>query len=235
MLYLIRHGQASFGQNNYDKLSPMGVLQAGLLGEHLLDTRVFPDAVYAGEMTRQLHTAGAVRECFVKRGFTTPEPVVLRGLNEFDTTAVITSQIHDMQREDPSLNEHLLGMYQDKESFKKVFEGAMLRWVSGTMDRPGTETWKEFTGRVTGALARIMDEQGKGKTVFVFTSGGPIAASLQYVLALSPEKAIRHNWQIVNSSYTKYMYNSGRITMAGFNCITHLEMDQDRARLISYR
>jgi broad specificity phosphatase PhoE len=235
MLYLIRHGQASFGQDNYDKLSPMGVAQAGILGEHLLDMRVFPDAVYSGRMSRQLDTAREARERYAARGVAMPEPTVLDGLNEFDTTAVITTQIKDMLREDPSLEGHLSRMYQDKESFKRVFEGAMLRWVSGDLDRPGTETWAEFTGRVTGALTRIMEEQGKGRTVFVFTSGGPIAASLQLVLSLSPEKAIRHNWQIVNSSYTKYMYNAGRITMAGFNCTAHLEMDQDRSRLISYR
>lgn len=235
MLYLIRHGQASFGQKNYDRLSPTGIAQAGILGEHLCGIRVTPDAVYSGRMSRQLDTAREVRACYEKRGVVLPEPVVLEGLDEFDSTAVIMSQIHDMQREDPALEEHLFRMYQDKESFKKVFEGAMLRWVSGTMDRPGTETWKEFTARVTGALSRIMEEQGKGRTVFVFTSGGPIAASLQHVLSLSPEKAIRHNWQIVNTSYTKYMYNAGRITMAGFNCITHLEMDQDRSRLITYR
>lgn len=235
MIYLIRHGQASFGQANYDKLSPMGIIQSGILGEHFLDTRVFPDAVYSGEMSRQQDTAREVRACYEKRGVPIPEPVVLSGLNEFDTTAVISSQINDMQAQDPAIGDHLARMTKDKESFKKVFEGAMLRWVSGTMDRPGTETWKEFTHRVTGALVRIMEEQGKGRTVFVFTSGGPIAASLQFVLSLPPEKAIRHNWQIVNTSYTKYMYNAGRITMAGFNCISHLEMDQDRSRLISYR
>ncbi len=235
MLYLIRHGQASFGQDNYDRLSPLGIAQAGILGNHLLGMRVFPDAVYSGEMSRQLDTAREVRARYGEQGVSTPEPSVLSGLNEFDSTAVITSQIHDMQREDPTLGEHLSRMYQDKESFKMVFEGAMLRWVSGALDRPGTETWKEFTDRVNGALARIMEEQGTGRTVFAFTSGGPIAASLQLVLSLTPEKAIRHNWQIVNTSYTKYMYNSSRVTMAGFNCTTHLEMEQDRSRLITYR
>jgi broad specificity phosphatase PhoE len=235
MLYLIRHGQASFGQVNYDRLSPMGIEQAEVLGEHLLDIDVVPDAVYSGELSRQLDTAREVGARYGKRGVPFPEPVILSGLNEFDDRAIITSQLPDMQAEDPEIGEHLVRMIKDKESFKKVFEGAMLRWVSGDKDRPGAETWKEFTARVTGALSRIMEEHGKGKTVFAFTSGGPIAASLQFVLSLSPEKAIRHNWQIVNSSYTKYMYNAGRITMAGFNCTTHLEINQERSRLISYR
>lgn len=30
-IYLIRHGQASFGAENYDKLSPLGERQASIL------------------------------------------------------------------------------------------------------------------------------------------------------------------------------------------------------------
>jgi broad specificity phosphatase PhoE len=235
LLFLIRHGQASFGTGNYDRLSPMGIQQAGILGEHLAGIGVLPDAIYAGEMSRQTDTARGVTACYQSRGIILPEPVIMEGLNEFDSTAVIMAQMPAMQKDDPGLAEHLFRMYESKESFKQVFEGAMLRWVSGRFDRPGSETWKEFKSRVTDALTRIMEEQGKGKTVFVFTSGGPIAASLQFVLSLSPETAIRLNWQVVNSSYTKYMYNAGRITMAGFNCTAHLEMHEERSRLISYR
>ena len=34
-LYVIRHGQASFGAADYDRLTEIGVEQAGLLGLHL--------------------------------------------------------------------------------------------------------------------------------------------------------------------------------------------------------
>jgi broad specificity phosphatase PhoE len=213
----------------------MGIRQAGILGEHLAGIGVLPDAIYSGAMSRQVDTARGVMACYERRGIILPEPVIMEGLNEFDSTAVIMAQMPEMQKDDPGLAEHLFRMYESKESFKKVFEGAMLRWVSGDHDRPGPETWKEFAARVTDALTRIMEEQGKGKTVFVFTSGGPIAAALQFVLAVSPEKAIRLNWQIVNTSYTKCMYNADRVTLAGFNCTTHLEMHEERSKLISYR
>ncbi|MCF8967887.1 histidine phosphatase family protein, partial [Pseudomonas carnis] len=36
-IYLIRHGQASFGADDYDVLSPIGVEQAQVLGRHLAD------------------------------------------------------------------------------------------------------------------------------------------------------------------------------------------------------
>ena len=33
-IYLIRHGQASLGAANYDVLSPLGIRQSQLCGEH---------------------------------------------------------------------------------------------------------------------------------------------------------------------------------------------------------
>ena len=35
-LYLVRHGQASFGADDYDQLSPLGLQQAQRLGAHWL-------------------------------------------------------------------------------------------------------------------------------------------------------------------------------------------------------
>ncbi|EPM78754.1 hypothetical protein A249_34210, partial [Pseudomonas syringae pv. actinidiae ICMP 18804] len=34
-IYLIRHGQASFGADDYDVLSPVGIRQSRVLGAHL--------------------------------------------------------------------------------------------------------------------------------------------------------------------------------------------------------
>lgn len=235
VLYLIRHGQASFGADNYDKLSPMGIRQARILGSHLTSIGIAPDAVYSGAMSRQTHTAEEVRLCYRERGKNIPELLLKNGLNEFDSSAIIISQLPDMQKKDPLLAEHLPRMYESRESFKRIFEGAMLRWVSGGFDRPGVESWKDFLARVSLAITQIMEEQGKGRNIFVFTSGGPIAAALQFVLGVSPEAAIRLNWQIVNTSYTKVMYNAGRITMACFNCTAHLELEQERSALVSYR
>ncbi len=235
MMYLIRHGQASFGTENYDRLSPRGIRQAQILGRHLAGIGFLPDAVYTGTMIRQRHTADEVRACYEKLGQVLPDPVVMAGLDEFDSTAIIMSQFPEMQKVDPSLADELLKMYTDKDSFKKVFEGAMLRWVKGDKDNGTVESWASFMQRVAGALTGIMKEQGNGKNIFVYTSGGPIAASLQHFLSITPEAAIRLNWQVVNTSYTKYMYNGERVTMAGFNCISHLEMEKDRAAMISYR
>ena len=56
-IYLIRHGQASFGSDNYDQLSDLGRRQATLMGEFLRDTGIVLDAAYSGDLSRQRETA----------------------------------------------------------------------------------------------------------------------------------------------------------------------------------
>lgn len=233
-LYLIRHGQASFGHDNYDKLSPLGIRQAQVLGRHLVRIGLRFDAAYSGTMDRQRSTAMEVFQCYTGAGETVPELVQTKGLNEYDTTAVVSAQVPAMMVADPTLTDELERMYTDKESFKRVFEGAMLRWVTGNHDTAGSESWKHFTSRVSDALQDIMKSHGRGATVAVFTSGGPICATLKRVLNLSGEHAIRLNWQVVNTSYSRFMYNGERITLAGFNNISHLELHNEHS-LITYR
>src|SRR5690606_41408651 len=55
MLLLVRHGQASFGTDDYDVLSSVGEEQARLLGRALAG--VTPDLVVHGELRRQRETA----------------------------------------------------------------------------------------------------------------------------------------------------------------------------------
>ncbi len=235
VMYLIRHGQASFGAENYDMLSPRGIEQSRILGGHLIDAGILPDAIYTGRMARQKDTEKEVRERYRQIGCSLPQAEVLEGLDEFDSSAIMLSQWPHLLKADPLLAEHLPRIYENKDSFKLIFEGAMLRWVAGISDSPEVESWKDFSSRVSSAIVRIMKEQDRGRTIFIFTSGGPIAAAMQFALSLSPEAAIRLNWQVINTSYTKFMYNAERITLACFNCSSHLDLHEDRNKLISYR
>ena len=131
---MIRHGQASFGKDDYDRLSPLGKRQARILAQHLLTTGFHPDAVYSGTMARQTATAQEVLSAYRAAGRKVPDLEMLSGFNEYDTTAIVTALFPDMVKEDPSLNDELPKMYTSKASFKRVFEGAMLRWVTGEFE-----------------------------------------------------------------------------------------------------
>jgi len=234
MIYMIRHGQASFGKDNYDRLSPLGKRQAHILAQYLLNTGFHPHAVYSGTMVRQTATAQEVISTYRIADRKMPELEMLSGFNEYDTAAIVTALFPDMVKEEPSLNDDLPKMYASKASFKRVFEGAMLRWITGEFDTPGIESWKDLKARVARSLQLIMERHGRGKTIAIFTSGGAIAASLAHVLGITGECAIRLNWQIVNASISRFMYNEDRITLAGFNAVTHLELAGDPT-LITYR
>ena len=234
MIYMIRHGQASFGKEDYDRLSPLGKRQARILAQHLLDTGFQPDAVYSGTMARQTGTAEEVLDLYRAANRKVPELEMLGSFNEYDTAAIVKALFPDMVKDDPSLNDELAKMYVSKDSFKRVFEAAMLRWVTGEFDTPEIESWEALKARVAGSLQLIMKIHGRGKTIAVFTSGGAISASLAHVLGISGERAIRLNWQLVNSSVSRFMYNEERITLAGFNTFAHLELAGDPS-LITYR
>jgi broad specificity phosphatase PhoE len=185
-------------------------------------------------MARQKDTAGEVFACYRSGGRELPELGLIEGFNEYDTASIVTAMYPAMAAEDPALHEDLARMYTSKASFKRIFEAAMLRWVTGRFDTPEIESWKGLKARVAGSLKIIMDRHGKGKTIAVFTSGGAIAASLAHVLGIPGDYAMRLNWQIVNTSISRYMYNEERITLAGFNAIAHLELAGDPT-LITYR
>ena len=67
LLTLVRHGQASFLQDNYDKLSERGELQSRILGEYWLRTGAAFDQVYYGPACRHLRTGEIVAEVYRRR------------------------------------------------------------------------------------------------------------------------------------------------------------------------
>jgi broad specificity phosphatase PhoE len=234
MIYMIRHGQASFGHENYDRLSPVGRQQARILGQFLFRTGFQPDAIYSGTMLRQKETAEEFLSIYRAGGRTLSGLEQLSGFNEFDTTSIVEAMFPSMTAEDSTLKDDLPKMVSSMASFKRVFEGAMLRWVTGRFDTPTIESWKDLQARVAVSLETIRERHGRGKAIAVFTSGGAIAASLSHVLGIPGEQAMRLNWQVVNTSITRFMYNEERITLAGFNAISHLELEGEPS-LITYR
>ena len=102
-IYLIRHGQASFGQENYDRLSPLGVQQAEAVARHLAGFGRSFDAVYSGRLARQEKTATALLGCYASQGLPVPDLVFSEAFNEYDSTAVWESQIQQLTEEDPAI------------------------------------------------------------------------------------------------------------------------------------
>ena len=155
------------------------------------------------------------------------------GLSEYDAEAVVTSQLPAMIEADPTLTRDVERM-TERRPFQRVFEGAILRWVSGRYDVNGVETWQAFSSRVRKAIGEIMAENGRRKKVVVFTSGGPICATVQMAIGVTTEVAVRLNWQLKNTSVSEFKYNDKGIFLSSFNSVHHL-WDRKEPELLTYR
>ncbi|AXQ22328.1 histidine phosphatase family protein [Acinetobacter wuhouensis] len=198
-IYLVRHGQASFGAESYDKLSPNGELQAKILGQYFDKILKEEPYVVAGSMQRHQQTANfALAECFPEAKIVTDS-----AWNEFNHQQVFAQY-------DPRFNEpHLLKQEVAKESsprayLAKIFEGAIERWTGGEFHHEYDEAWPDFKNRVETALQNLCDELAKTKPRYavVFTSGGVISVVAGKLLELSPNKTFALNWAIANTSLT---------------------------------
>jgi len=198
-IYLVRHGQASFGAESYDKLSSNGELQAKLLGQYFNKILREEPFVIAGSMKRHQQTANfALAECFPEANIVTDH-----AWNEFNHQQVFAQ--YDPRFNDP----HLLKQDVAKESsprayLAKIFEGAIDRWTSGEYHHEYDESWPSFKNRVEVALQNLSHELAKTQPRYavVFTSGGVISTAVGKLLKLSPNKTFALNWAIANASLT---------------------------------
>jgi len=235
-LYLVRHGQASFGSANYDQLSNLGVEQGRLLGAWFAECRQSFDHVVTGDLQRHRQTADS---CLAALGVS-PSRAVDAGFNEYDHEEILIRHRPDFA--DPeAVKRFLIEQENGKKAFQKIFEDAMARWMSGAHDADYGESWSAFRARCVAALRRVVDAAGGSQRIVVFTSGGTISTLCQHVLGMSDRQAFQLNWSLVNSAVTKLLFQSGvagdegsRISLSYLNNYAHLEKHGD-ASVVTYR
>jgi broad specificity phosphatase PhoE len=233
-IYFIRHGQASFGTDDYDRLSDIGVRQAKLLARHLAQTGKIFDAVYCGRMERQQKTADEFLNHYIENGLAVPRPQIDENFNEYDSLSVWDALIPEITAEQPSLAGELEKLPGDHKAFQKIFSRVMNRWTRGDYKASTIPRWDDFTRRVVRGIENATTRHGSKKRLAVFTSGGPISVAVRSALDLSDRMTLEISWQLMNASITRIKYNSQGIMLAGFNDISHLELEGD-ASLLTYR
>lgn len=216
-ILLVRHGQASFGTDDYDRLSDTGVEQSRVLGKALAARGVTPNVVMVGEMKRHAQTATAVLE-----GGAWELPVeVDAGWNEFDHLQVLS--VHRPP-------DRPTGEESEAASFQRWFEEATRRWAAGSHDEEYDESFAAFTSRVGAALDRLGAGLPESGTAVVLTSGGPIAWAAASLLAdprdTRTDLWLRLNPVSVNTGASTVVVGSRGTTLVSFNAHDHLAPDQ---------
>jgi len=234
-IYLIRHGQASFGAENYDVLSPLGFQQSAALGDYLDQLGVRFDRCVSGELNRQQDTA---RATLARMGHhPTDQPPTIEidsAFNEFRADEVIRAHMADLLAVEPDAMQIFGNASNHRAEFQRLFSYVIGRWVSGEHEKEGLESWQSFIDRVQRGLNRLLDQASKKDRIAVFTSGGTITALLQLIIGVPPIKAFELNWQIVNTSLSRLTFRNQDVALASFNSHVHLELLKN-PELVTYR
>ena len=236
-LFLVRHAQASFLQQNYDQLSALGETQGRLLGEYWAQRNVVFDRACTGPRVRQKDTAKLMSDEYRKAGLEFPEPLELPEFDEYQGEAVLARGLPRILENSLRIRE-LHSAFQSSDSsgerrrnFQKLFEAVIADWVRGAIPLPGLETWPEFCSRVNLGLSKIMANGGHGEQIVMVTSGGPIAVAMQRALSLSPQHTLQVSWMSRNCSWSEFLYAGDRFTLSAFNTHPHL----NDAAMVTYR
>ncbi len=236
-LFLVRHGQASFLERNYDKLSQKGELQSRILGEYWAGLKLKFDRVYSGPRVRQRETAKLAGEAYKAAGLAWPEPMVLESFNEFQAETVMERCLPELIETDPEIqrmNQAFKNATTRPEQFKtfqRMFEVVIGRWAEGQLPLENIEPWPEFCSRVQQALAELTANGNGGEQIAIFSSGGPVGVAMQRALGLATEATLKTAWMVRNCAFNEFLFSPGRFTLSSYNATPHFTDPE----LITYR
>lgn len=227
-LYLVRHGQASFGAADYDQLSPLGTEQSRRLGEWFAQQGIAPQRVWRGSLKRHAQTWEGLAE---GAGFA-HQPEVRPGLNEYDSDAVVKA-IHPGPLTLPdkaTAPEAYAAAY--RAHFRLLREG-LAAWMQGRTAPQGMPTYAEFVRGIVSVLDEVRESISGDGVALIVSSGGPISTAVGQVLGTSPETTIELNLRIRNTSVTEFAFTPKRHMLVTYNTLPHLDAPERRGMITS--
>lgn len=212
-LLVIRHGQASFGADNYDELSELGHQQSAFVGAALRDAGWLPDRLITGTLTRQQQTLASM-------GFAAA-PEIHAGFNEYDFHDLLSVRFDGKV---PDLVRH------DRKTHFRTLRETILDWQAGGLEN-ARESWLDFVSRVEAA--RVFATDTDAKKVLVVSSGGAIGQLTAACLGAPAAQMLTLNLQVKNTSMTRFIFSGPKFFLHEFNATPHLATTE-RAAFLSY-
>ena len=224
-LYLIRHGQASYGETDYDRLSARGREQAAALGRYLAGARL--NALYAGPLVRQRQTAETASEAAAAAGQPLPEAHAVPELAEYPAFEMLKHMVPRLVAEDPRFA--ALETAPTPRLLDEAFHAVLSRWARDEWAAEGLERIGGFVARVREGLGRIFRAAGSGARLACVTSAGPIGVAVGLAFGIPEERMVRTSIVIRNASITELRFRSrgfdwqpDQLSLVTFNVTSHL-------------
>ncbi|MGY2085745.1 histidine phosphatase family protein [Blastococcus sp. SYSU DS0539] len=217
LICLVRHGQASFGADDYDVLSDLGREQARCVGEELRRRELRNPLVVSGTLRRQRDTAALLAEAAGWPVEAAPDP----RLDEYDHL--------DLLRRYPA--EIADGAADESASrrMQRLLDAALRSWIA-TGDADG---WPAFTAGATAAVGELAAGLARGRDAVVVSSAGVIAAVVAGLLAAPADGVVALNRAAVNAGITSVLAGAGGLSLLAFN--DHAHATGARRHLLTYR
>ncbi|EAQ03794.1 phosphoglycerate mutase family protein [Pseudooceanicola batsensis HTCC2597] len=217
-LYLIRHGQASFGADDYDVLSEIGHEQSGALGRWFAQEGIRPDLVAHGTLRRQKETlTGILRGMGLEL-----EPEEHQGFDEYDFGGLLKAKYAAGGAPE--------GLMTDHKSHFRTLRSTVAEWQRDEIAGP-PEMWSDFTGRVDTACRAVMREGVE--TVFAVSSGGAISQAVSALLETPGVHQTKMQLQMKNTAITRFVFTPRNTYFHGFNETPHITA-ANADRLLTY-
>jgi broad specificity phosphatase PhoE len=221
-LYLIRHGQASYGEPDYDRLSPRGVEQALAIGRWA--ARAELGALFSGPLRRQQQTAQVAREA---AGDALPPMQTLPELAEYPAYEMLQHLVPRLVAEDPRFEQ--LTTAPTPRLLDNAFHTILTRWSRDEWTVDGVERVAAFVERIRTGLDRVLRAAGSGARLACVTSAGPIGVAVGLVFGIPAERAVRTSIVVRNASITELRFRSqgfdwqpDQLSLVTFNLTAHL-------------
>lgn len=235
MLYLVRHGQASAGTHDYDRLSPIGQRQSELLGQWWLSQGFVPDAAHHGSLVRQRHTASLALSAHDNI-----ECQEHSGLNEYDHRVIDSNYGGGCQSDNPeslTFEDYvgLMSRWRDCDNHNQLDNAGNGKSKDTSMpdnqqvdsDKAAVEPWADFRLRGWQTIQALHKPGEARRHEVYFTSGGVIATLLSSILDLDFAHTIDAIWRIRNTSITTVHFDGENARLVDFNTVPHLQMQSD--------
>lgn len=225
-LVLVRHGQASLGTDDYDRLSECGHRQAERVAERLADRIQARPELWSGTLYRHGQTLAPL----VARN--DEAAVQCEDLNEFSTYGLVRAALENAARlglEVPPRHQ-LRDPVAHLDVLLDWFPGVMAAWQDDRLESPEIGTWPAFRARVLRPVRRWEASLRAGRNVVVVTSAGVIATLMAALsgrdLAWQRDLAVK----LYNASVSELTPAEGAWQIETCNCTRHLEADSLRTR-----
>ncbi len=224
-VYLIRHGQASYGEADYDRLSTRGQEQARALGRWMARARL--DAIYSGPLTRQVQTAAFAVEASDALGIALPAPTEIPELAEYPAFEMLQHLVPRLVAEDPKFA--ALTSAPTPRLLDEAFHTILDKWANDHWFVEGVERVGDFVARVRRAMTRVVESASSGARIACVTSAGPIGVAVGLTFGIPDARMVRTSIVIRNASVTELKFRSreaswspDQVSLVTFNVTAHL-------------